>query len=236
MKPVVNANRLFRRKKEGSMPRRMIDTLYSSMPWNEIDAVVFDIGNVLVAMDEHEVLRAMIPDDPVLRERVLLQSIRSPYWHMLDSGELGMEECAEAMTEGEPSLKEPILRFISGWPDYRYVVEEGKRAVMACKEHGKKLYILSNYPFEHYERNRREYSFFSLFDGAVISSQVHMLKPRFEIYRYLTDSYHLIPERTMFIDDNPANIEAALMMGWQGFCLNRPGKLDAFMGTEAAEN
>ena len=47
--------------------------------------------------------------------------------------------------------------------------------------------------------------------------------------------YTIVP-LLVFIDDNPANIEAALMMGWQGFCLNRPGKLDAFMGTEAAEN
>ena len=215
--------------------KRMIDTLYAAMPWELIDAVVFDIGNVLVTMNEHEVLRRMFPDDPALRERVLLQTIRSPYWHMLDSGELSMEECAEAMTEGDPAMLEPIRRFITGWPDFRYVEQEGKEAVYACKVRGKKLYLLSNYPSEHYERNLREYDFFSLFDGAVISAQVHMLKPRFGIYRYLTDTYHLAPERTLFIDDHPANVEAALMLGWQGFCLNRPGKLKAFLGSAGRE-
>ena len=209
--------------------KRMIDTLYSTMPWDRIDSVVFDIGNVLVTMDEHQVLRKMLPGRPELQEKVLLHTVRSPYWQMLDEGELSMEECAQAMTEGDPDLYQPILRFISGWPDYRFVEQEGKEAVYTCKKHGKRLYLLSNYPCEHYERNLREYEFFSLFDGAVISARVHMLKPRFDIYKYLTDTYRLAPERTMFIDDNPANIESALMLGWQGFCLNRPGKLKAFL-------
>ena len=58
-----------------------------------------------------------------------------------------------------------------------------------------------------------------------------MLKPRFDIYRYLTDTYGLTPERTLFIDDSSANIEAALMLGWKGFCLNEPGKLEKFLGS-----
>ena len=219
-------------RKEKFRMKRMIDTMYPSMPWDEIDAVVFDIGNVLVEMDEHQVLRAMFPDDEALRRRVLLHTLRSPYWHMLDGGELSMDECVEAMTEGDPTLLSPVRRFVTGWPDYRYIVEEGRNAVYTCKEHGKKLYLLSNYPVEHYERNLREYDFFSLFDGAVISARVHMLKPRFDIYRYLTDTYSLAPERTLFIDDSSANIEAALMLGWRGFCLNEPGKLQKFLGAE----
>ena len=211
--------------------RRMIDTLYPTMPWDALDAVVFDIGNVLVAMDERQVVRSMFPGDEETQRRVLLHTLRSPYWHMLDGGALSMEACVEAMTEGDPSLLAPIRRFVTGWPDYRFVVEEGKDAVCACKKHGKKLYLLSNYPAEHYERNVREYDFFSLFDGAVISAKVGMLKPRFDIYQYLTDTYGLSPERTLFIDDSPANIEAALMLGWQGFCLNEPGKLEKFLGS-----
>ncbi len=212
------------------MANRLIDTLYPAMPWDELDAVVFDIGNVLVSMDEEKVLRTLFPDDPELCCTVQLHTTRSPYWNMLDCGTLTMEEGIEAMTEGDPKLREPIRRFLLGWPEYREVVEEGKRAVYTCREHGKKLYILSNYTTVHYERNVREYDFFSLFDGAVVSAYVRMLKPRLDIYRYLTDTYHLDPSRILFIDDTPANIEAAFMAGWHGFCMNRPGRLSAFLG------
>ena len=211
------------------MPDRMIDHLYKKMPWDLLDNVVFDIGDVLVAMKEQDVLEKMFPD-PVLRAAVQLHTTRSPYWSMWDEGVLDTEECIEAMSEGDPVLLEPVRRFITGWPDERFVVEEGRRAVLACRRHGKKLYILSNYRGEYYDRNVRDYSFFSLFDGAVISSRVHKLKPRFEIYRHLVDTYRLDPARTLFIDDSPANIAAALVFGMHGFCFNAPGKLSAFIG------
>ena len=214
------------------MADRMIDTLYASMPWDELDAVVFDIGNVLVGMDEHEVLADMFPDDPATREAVLRHTCRSPYWHMLDSAAMDLETCVRAMAENDPRMEAPVRRFMTGWPEYRRPVEEGVAAARACKRHGKKLYLLSNYPAEYHARNVRDYPFFALFDGAVISSHVRMLKPRFEIYRYLTDTYGLEPSRTLFIDDNAANIEAALALGWHGFCMNAPGKLAAFIGEE----
>ena len=211
------------------MADRMIDNLYPSMPWDELDAIVFDIGNVLVTMDEAKVLETMFPDAE-LRMKVQLHTTKSPYWNMQDGGQLGIDDGIEAMTEGDPALREPIRRFITGWMDHRTVVEEGREAVLACKRHGKKIYILSNYISENYEQNVREYDFFRLFDGAVISSSVRMLKPRLDIYRYLTDTYSLTPSRVLFIDDTPANIEAAFAAGWHGFCFNRPGKLRAFIG------
>ena len=57
------------------------------------------------------------------------------------------------------------------------VVEEGAEAVRTCKAHQKKLYILSNYPEAHFMRNMKEYDFFSLFDGYVVSAMEHALKP-----------------------------------------------------------
>ena len=211
------------------MADRMIDTLYTSMPWDEIDNVVFDIGNVLVTMDENKVLETLIPD-PDLRHEVQLHTTKSPYWNMLDSGALSIEEGIQAMAEGNERLVEPIRSFITGWPDYRTVVAEGRQAVLTCHRHGKKQYVLSNYVSEYYHRNVRDYDFFSLFSGAVISSEVRMLKPRLDIYRYLIETYGLAPARTLFIDDTPANIEAAFVSGWHGFCYNAPGKLSRFLG------
>ncbi len=99
---------------------------------------------------------------------------------------------------------------------------------------GKRLLVLSNYgdaPFAHVDE---KYDFFCLFAGKVISSRVGLIKPDHEIYSRLAAEHHLPPERTLFIDDSPANIEGALHAGWQGICYNRPGKLDDFFGTAEA--
>ena len=63
----------------------------------------------------------------------------------------------------------------------------------------------------------------------VISSRVHMLKPSAEIYHYLLDHFHLDGNRTLFIDDAPANIEGALRCGIQGLCFNAPGEAEALL-------
>lgn len=207
-----------------------LDDQFETMPWDRIDAVVFDVGDVLVDMNAPEILTHAFPDEPERVRRALEKSTRSPYWHLFDYGEMTDEECARIMAGKETDLYEPIFYLLHHWPDFRFVVEEGEEAVRVCKAHQKKLYVLSNYPEPHFMRNVREYDFFSLFDGYVVSAMEHMLKPDREIYNRLIDRYHLNRQRTVFIDDNPANIAAALLLGWQGICYRRPGQLRQFLG------
>ena len=42
-----------------------------------------------------------------------------------------------------------------------------------------------------------------------------MIKPDPAIYQVLIDRFELVPEETLFIDDNAANIETARQMGFQ---------------------
>ena len=99
-----------------------------------------------------------------------------------------------------------------------------------CKAKGKRCLILSNYRAESFRQIEEKFDFFRLADGMVISSRVHLLKPTAEIYHYLLDHFRLDGNRTLFIDDAPANIEGALRCGIQGLCFNAPGKLKRFFG------
>ena len=96
--------------------------------------------------------------------------------------------------------------------------------------YGKKLYLLSNYPQQGYERLREKFAelFDPLFDGGVISCYVHQIKPEKEIYQTLISRYELDPQRTLFIDDTLCNIEGAMKMGIHGFHLHESGMLDRF--------
>ena len=67
-------------------------------------------------------------------------------------------------------------------------------------------------------------------DGAVVSAREKMVKPDPAIFAKLIERGGLQPEGTLFIDDSPANIAAALVFGMHGFCFNAPGKLSAFIG------
>ena len=209
------------------MIRLMIDDQYASMPWSKIDAVVFDVGNVLLSFQSQELLDRLVPDRPDLHEELTIRIFRSPYWCMRDRNSATLEEVIAAMASGTDELLPYVRRVMEGWIDLA-PIREGIDALKTCKAHGVKLYALTNYADEEFAHACRTHEFFSLFDDFVVSARLHLIKPGHEIYEHLTTAYGLDPERTLFIDDTPANIEGALACGWQGLCYNRPGKLDAF--------
>ena len=214
----------------------LIDDLYPSMPWDELDTVVFDVGNVLVSFEPQRMLDDLIEDrslHPVLMERVF----RSPYWNMQDRGILDREEAIRVMTGRYRELAAPIRTLMENWDLLKRDIPEGVEALRECKAHGKRILILSNYADYAFRFVQEHFDFFRLADGFVVSSRLGLCKPDASIYRYAAETYGLDPKRTLFIDDTPLNVEAALVQGWQGFCLNRPGKLRAFLrpaGTEDA--
>ena len=53
-------------------------------------------------------------------------------------------------------------------------------------------------------------------DGGVFSYQEHVIKPDERIYQILLERYALLPEETLFLDDNAENIAAAQKLGIHG--------------------
>ena len=210
--------------------RLMLNDRCSAMPWDVIDNVVFDVGNVLLTFQPEKLLRALLPEHEADYPLLVRHVFHSPYWNMMDHGAVSPEEAFMLMGSSRPALRPLIRRIEAGWNDLLEPIDEGIRALRACKEHGKRCYVLSNYadqPFEH--SFQKHQAFFSLFDGVVVSARERLIKPDQRIYRCLTDRYRLDPERTLFIDDAAANVEAAMDCGWQAVHFSAPGVLDQFI-------
>lgn len=209
------------------MIRLMLDDQFETMPWDKIDAVVFDVGNVLLGFHANELLGRLIPERPDLHEELIIRIFKSPYWCMRDRNSATREEVIAAMSKTAPELEPYIRRVMEGWIDLPSITE-GVDALKSCKAHGVKLYALTNYADKEFAYACQQHDFFSLFDDYVVSAREHLIKPGHEIYELLTERFGLDPTRTLFIDDSPANIEGALECGWQGICYNRAGKLENF--------
>lgn len=211
------------------MIRLTLDDQFETMPWDVIDAVVFDVGNVLLAFAPmKEIIQERLPDHPELHQILLKKTVQSPYWIMLDHGSITQEEAIAAMIGRDKALEPYIRRVMGDKLEMNTVLPEGVAALKSIKAHGKKTYVLSNYHDAAFDYAVEKHDFFRLFDGAIVSARVGMVKPDPAIYRYLTDQFQLDPARTLFIDDTNANVEAALHAGWQALHYNEDSKLTKF--------
>ena len=87
--------------------------------------------------------------------------------------------------------------------------------VEELKKNGYRIYLLSNASVsQHIYWPTFEMS--RLFDGKLISCDLHIVKPNPEIYRRFTEQFGLKPEECLFVDDLPANVAAAVSCGWKG--------------------
>ncbi len=206
------------------------DLAYETMPWHKVDAVVFDIGNILIRFAPDDFLEQMFPGDKQTQAHMLKHVYNGPYWPMFDRGTITYEEAAARLAREAGGTPEEYLRVLRGWIELKTPLEEGWRAARRCKRAGKKLYLLSNYPQGGYERLRVKFAdhFGDLFDGGIISCYEHMVKPDREIYETLCARYGIEAGRAMFIDDTLVNIEGANQFGMHGFYMHETGMMDRF--------
>lgn len=206
------------------------DLQYDTMPWDKVDAVIFDIGNVLIQYAPDNFISMLFPGDEKKQQDMMAQVYKGKYWPCFDRGTMTYEEAAHRLHEEYGYPYEDYMHALMGWIDIKPVMEEGFRAAQKCKAAGKKLYLLSNYPQVGYERMREKFKvyFGDLFDGGVISCYVHQLKPDAEIYHTLMGRYGFAAQRAVFIDDTLKNVEGAMKVGIHGFHMHEKGMMDRF--------
>lgn len=84
-----------------------------------------------------------------------------------------------------------------------------------------RLFLLSNTDSIHIDKFQHKvgvsfYSdFYQCFEKVYFSYELGMRKPDSEIFNYLIDVHELSPKRTLFIDDNKDNTDAAAQLGFQ---------------------
>ncbi|MDO5299485.1 MAG: HAD family phosphatase [Clostridia bacterium] len=206
-----------------------LDERFRTMPWDMIDAVVFDIGNVLMRYAPAEFVRASFPDDEKKQKEMLARVFEGKYWRDLDRGSRTHDEVARLLVSEYGGSYEDYLFVMTDWSEKCVLLEEGWRAAERCKAKGKGIYLLSNYNGVSFKRLMERFgNRFSMFDGGFISYEELLLKPERAIYQALVNRYALTPGRLLFIDDTLDNVEGAMRAGLNGFRMNREGKMDGF--------
>ena len=210
------------------MTTQLLDERFETMPWELIDTVVFDVGNVLLEWNPKKIVAAMYPGNEALQQMLMEKVFTSPYWPEMDLGRMSLEEIRQKMIGDDRSLEKEITHVLEGWVYEMDPVDEGVKTLYQCKAHGKKTCVLSNFSAVFFAEACAMHPFFQQFDRMVVSGAEKLCKPDPAIYRLVTERTDTAPERTLFMDDVRKNVEAAMALGWQGLWIDRPEKLTTF--------
>jgi 2-haloacid dehalogenase len=179
-----------------------------------IDAVVFDIGNVLIRWDVRALYRTIF-DDPDEMEWFLAE-VWTPAENLrCDRGEPFAEVIAEVAARHpryEPAIHAAWDRWIETIPG---AVPGSLELLEELDAAGVPTFALSNFSAETFPLVRDRYPHFRLLGDIVISGDHPPLaKPDPEFYELLCERTGIAPERTVFVDDSPVNTEAAAALGF----------------------
>ncbi len=176
------------------------------------DVIVFDVGNVLVHFDPIKISKGFGLSDKLYRG-----VFESGLWSWIDTGLMTTGELAKLMCQAAHSdSREDFLKVAGLLENFEQMETpySGSLLLPELKHSGKKLYYLTNYSTPVFERTMAKFPFFDYFDGGVVSSRVHAIKPMPRIYEILCEKYGFKPQVALFIDDNADNTAAAEKLGF----------------------
>jgi 2-haloacid dehalogenase len=179
-----------------------------------IEAVVFDVGGVLLDWNPRHLYRQLFADSAEMEW--FLAEVCSPAWHAAhDRGVSTAASCAE-LASRYPELSELIWAWSTRSEEMIGGVYAGSVEVLrAVRETGLPCYALTNMEAETYPLRLQRFSFLGWFDGTVVSGREGVAKPDPAVFMRLLDRFGLSPRTTLMIDDTKENLESASTLGMQ---------------------
>ncbi len=170
--------------------------------------VVFDLGGVVFTWQPDRIIENLF-EDPEIQKKIKSEIFAHSDWVELDRGSLDVDEAIKRGAKRTGLSRSKISELMSQVPTALNPIEETIELIHSIKRNGNKLFVLSNMHFASIEHIEKEYSFWDVFEGMVVSCRIRMVKPDAEIYEYLLNRHKLVPNETVFIDDTDINLMAA---------------------------
>lgn len=190
----------------------------------EINHIVFDIGRVLIHYDPNIPFSRLIPDD---KERAwFFQNICTHDWNIEQDRGRTWEEAEKLLVALHPDRESHIRAFRKHWKEMvPYAYMDTVHIMERFIAEGRDVTMLTNFAVDTYAEAQEIFPFLHKPRGVTVSGIVKLIKPDTRIYDLHASTFGLVPEKTLFIDDAPHNIEGARKAGWNAVLFEGPEKL-----------
>ena len=177
-----------------------------------IQSVIFDLGGVIIDLSVDRTLNAFSVLTGVSPLDIQQAYASTPFFKAYEKGEIDDEEFRNSVRK-LLSIQSTDAAIDHCWNAMLVDLPVSTLTMLENLRKHFKVFVLSNTNAIHLK-----YVNEIMLQGKELDSWVHkayyshrlgMRKPELEIYRHVLEQNRLIPERTIFLDDNPDNIKAA---------------------------
>lgn len=192
----------------------MIDARHPNPAAQAARAVIFDLGGVVLDWRPLDLLQRFYAGrGDEVRDRVRRAVFDHPDWLELDRGTLSHAQAVPRFAARSGRDENEMARLLRAVRDSLQPIPETVALMRELATAGVPLYCLSNMHAEIAAWLLRTHDFWPVFRGIVFSADERLIKPEPAIFERLLRRHAMAAARTAFVDDHPANIEAARQLG-----------------------
>lgn len=204
-------------------------------PMKKFDALIFDIGNVIIDIDFLIPMQEFGKLARVDFNEILQYNHRHHLFELFETGKLSEKEFHLKLRELlRPDVTDAEI--LAAWNSILVHYPTEKVQMLKQLKKTNRVLALSNINETHVtemDRVTRERlganNFSDFFHKAYYSHEVGLRKPDPAIYELVLKQENLNAANTFFVDDLPENIEAAKAIGLQAYHLKNPSQLQELL-------
>lgn len=195
-----------------------------------IKNIIFDFGGVLLDWNPRYLYKSYFNNDEEMEH--FLADICNGEWNIKQDAGRPFAEAVKELQAKYPEYAEAIQMYDDDWEKMlKCELPESIDLLKELKSMGYGIYGLTNWSAEKIGYAFANYSFFSLFDGIVVSGVEKVVKPDRKIYEILLERYSLKPGECVFIDDSQDNVDMAKVLGINAIRFDNIGNVKEHLET-----
>lgn len=198
----------------------------------DVRNIIFDLGGVILDVNIAQTILAFakLKIDGLKSDDII--SAHKGYLYDLEVGNITPDDFISRIYKDYPSAMTASDKQIwDAWNMMLQPYDPARIKIIEALKEQYNLYLLSNTNFPHRvkfkEMFRKQFgeNFEDLFEECFYSDIMHLRKPDPRIYEQVIKQTRIAPEKTLFIDDNEANITGARKLGLQAYHLTGGEKI-----------
>ncbi len=186
--------------------------------------ILFDLGGVVITIDQDEAVRRFKELGLADAEKRLDPYTQSGIFGQLEAGTIDAGQFQKGLSEligRDVSYEE--CRY--AWQGYsKEVPRRNLDALLRLRQEGYRVVLLSNTnPFmmdwalsERFDGDGHSLEFY--FDELYLSYRMKLMKPHDLVFRHVLRKEKMFPCECLFVDDGPRNVAAASQIGIHTYC------------------